>query len=55
MMAFDRGLLAPIGGQLVVLDSQAEPGCTTCRVAIRPVDVDATDLVPAHLRARAHS
>jgi hypothetical protein len=36
LMAYDRSLLAPIGGRLVVLSSQAEPGRTSCRVAIRP-------------------
>ena len=51
MMAYDRGLLAPMRGHLVVLRSQAEPGVTTCRVAIRPFDVGIADLVPAHVRA----
>jgi hypothetical protein len=55
MMGYDRGLLSPSGGRLVVLESQAEPGRTTCLVAIRPFDVDATDLVPAHQRARRAS
>lgn len=53
MMAYDRGLLAPLRGHLVVLRSQAEPGVTTCRVAIRPFDVGVEDLVPAHVRAAA--
>jgi hypothetical protein len=50
MMAYDRGLLARNGGRLVVLESQAEPGRTSCVVAIRPFDVDASDLVAAHQR-----
>ncbi len=52
MMEYDRRLLERIGGQLVVLHSQAEPGRTHCEVAIRAVDVPVTDLVPAHVRAR---
>jgi hypothetical protein len=28
-------------------------GRTRCRIAIHPFDVDAADLVPAHLRARS--
>jgi hypothetical protein len=52
MMAYDRRLMARNGGQLVVLHSQAEPGRTTCEVAIRPFDVAVDDLVPAHLRLR---
>jgi len=51
MMGYDRGLLARNGGRLVVLESQAEPGRTTCVVAIRPFDVDASDLIAAHVRA----
>ena len=52
LMAYDRGLLAPLGARLVVLASQAEPGRTSCRVAIRAEELDASDLVPAHLRVR---
>lgn len=53
LMAYDRGLLAPLGARLVVLDSQAEPGRTSCRVAIRAEELDASDLVPAHSRGSA--
>ncbi len=53
MMGSDRGLLGRHGGRLVVLESQAEPGRTACRVAIRPIDADASDLVPAHLLVRS--
>lgn len=35
MMEFDREVLRRAGGQFVVLQSQAEPGVTECRVAMR--------------------
>ena len=50
MMEYDRRMLERIGGQLVVLHSQSEPGRQHCEVAIREVDVSLADLVPAHLR-----
>lgn len=50
MMEYDRRMLEEIGGEFVVLRSQAEPGVTTCRVAIRRRGADTTDLVPAHLK-----
>ena len=49
LMEYDRALLAKIGGQLVVLESRADPrvkGC--CKVAIRTRDDTRTDLVAAH-------
>ena len=52
LMAYDRGLMAPHGARFVVLASQAEPGRSSCRIAIRPDRLDATDLVPAHRLAR---
>lgn len=52
LMAYDRGLMAPYGAQFVVLASQAEPGRSSCRIAMRPVTRDASDLVPAHQRVR---
>lgn len=52
LMAYDRALIRPAGGRFVVLESQAEPGVTRCRVALRPVDLPADDLVPAHVRVR---
>lgn len=52
LMAYDRGLMAPYGARFVVLASQAEPGRTSCRIAIRADADDATDLVPAHRLAR---
>lgn len=48
MMEYDRKMLETIGGNLVVLRSQAEPGVTVCRVAIRSKGADVSDLVPAH-------
>lgn len=51
LMAYDRRLLGRLGGQLIVLRSQAEAGQTTCRVAIRPLGAKTEDLVPAHERS----
>jgi hypothetical protein len=55
LMAYDRGLLAPHKARLVVLASQAEPGRSTCRIAIRPELLPASDLLPAHLRPQSQS
>jgi len=52
MMEYDRKMLERIGGQLVVLRSQAEPGVEVCQLAIRKVDVPVDDLVPAHVRTK---
>lgn len=51
MMEYDRAVVAAAGGQFVVLQSQAEPGVTVCRVALRWAGAETADLVPAHLRA----
>ena len=51
MMEYDRKMLEGIGGQFVVLRSQAEPGVEVCQVAMRKADVSVDDLVPAHVRA----
>lgn len=51
MMAYDRAFAQAAGGSFVVLRSQAEPGVSACRVALRPAQLDCADLVPAHLRA----
>lgn len=51
LMEYDRALLRKMGGELVVLESRADPkvkGC--CKVAIRKRDDTRTDLVPAHRR-----
>jgi len=50
LMAYDRGLMAPHGARFVVLASQAEPGRTTCQIAMRPALLPASDLLPAHQR-----
>lgn len=49
MMAFDRQVLARAGGQFVVLKSQATPGVTVCRVAMRLEGASIADLKPAHV------
>jgi hypothetical protein len=51
MMEYDRKMLETIGGELVVLRSQAEPGVSVCQVALRRKGADLSDLVPAHVRA----
>lgn len=48
MMAFDRELLRRVGGQFVVLESQARPGVHVCRVAMRLQGESMADLVAAH-------
>jgi hypothetical protein len=48
LMAYDRALVEAAGGQFLVLDSQAEPGRTSCRVAIRVAGARVTDLTQAH-------
>lgn len=48
MMEFDREVLRHAGGQFVVLESQATPGVTVCRVAMRLQGQPLTGLVPAH-------
>jgi len=55
MMEYDRTMLKRIGGEFVVLRSQAEPGVTTCQVAMRRAGAPTDDLVPAHVRARRAS
>ncbi|MEP0068438.1 hypothetical protein [Pyruvatibacter sp.] len=49
LMEYDRALLRKMGGDLIVLESRADPrvkGC--CKVAIRKHGDVRTDLVPAH-------
>jgi len=48
MMEFDREVLRQAGGQFVVLESQAQPGRTFCRVAMRLKGESVEDLRPAH-------
>ncbi len=52
MMEYDRRMMEEIGGEFVVLRSQAEPGVETCRVAMRPQGSAMEDLEPAHVRYR---
>jgi len=49
-MGYDREMLRKIGGQLIVLRSQAEPGVEVCEVALRMKTVDTNNLVAAHHR-----
>ena len=51
MMEYDRQVARAAGGAFVVLRSQAEPGVTSCRVALRASGADLSDLIPAHMRA----
>jgi len=53
LMSYDRALLEPAGARFVVLESQAEPGVERCRVAMRPADQPADDLVHAHVRVES--
>lgn len=50
LMEYDRRLLEHIGGEFVVLESQASPNIQKCRVAIRKKGASLTDLIPAHER-----
>jgi hypothetical protein len=50
MMQFDRSVVAHAGGQFVVLQSQATPGVTHCRVAMRLNGQSLEGLVAAHER-----
>lgn len=51
LMEYDRALLDKIGGQMVVLESRADPAVQhRCRIAIRKRDDERQDLVAAHLK-----
>ena len=50
MMEYDREVLREIGGELVVLESQATPGRNFCRVALRKKGASMEDFTPAHLK-----
>jgi len=52
MMEYDRAFAARAGARFVVLASQATPGVTAGRVALRPLALPADDLVPAHALAK---
>jgi hypothetical protein len=51
MMEYDREVARAAGGEFVVLRSQAEPGVSTCQVALRRTGANLSDLSPAHIRA----
>lgn len=55
MMEFDREVMRRAGGQFVVLQSQATPGLSHCRVAMRMHGESLADLVPAHKAAPAEN
>lgn len=50
MMEYDRRILEHAGGQFFVLDSQAAPGRSYCRVAMRRAGAASDDLDEAHRR-----
>ncbi len=50
MMEYDREIMRKVGGQLVVLPSQASPGRTFCQVVLRNASASMADLTPAHKR-----
>lgn len=50
MMEYDREVLREIGGELVVLESQATPGRNFCSVALRRKGSSMDDFIPAHLQ-----
>jgi len=50
VMEYDRAMLEIIGGQLVVLKSQAEPGVEVCEVALRLQGANILDLIAVHQR-----
>jgi hypothetical protein len=52
LMAYDRGLMQPLGANFLVLTSQSEIGRTSCSIAIRPNHLDDSDLVQAHVRVK---
>ncbi len=52
MMEYDRAMLGVIGGEFVVLKSQAEPGVRVCEVAIRRAGEGTHGLDHAHERVK---
>ena len=48
LMESDRTLVDAFGGQSIVLTSQAQPGETTCTIAIRKKVARVDDLAPAY-------
>lgn len=50
MMEYDREIMRKVGGELVILESQASPGRTFCTVAMRKKGSSMADFTPAHLK-----
>lgn len=50
LMNYDRKLIEQVGGELIVLESQANSGKQFCRLAIRKKGADVSDLTPAHIQ-----
>ncbi len=48
LMEYDRRMLKRIGGEFVVLESQADVETAVCQVAIRKKGANMDDLIPAH-------
>ena len=48
LMNYDRTLMEANGGNLIVLESQANSGKDFCRLAIRPKGLSTDDLIPAN-------
>jgi hypothetical protein len=55
MMEYDREVMHRIGGELVILESQASPGRTFCKVAMRRRGASMAEFTPAHLKAAGTS
>lgn len=50
MMEYDREIMRKVGGELVILESQASPGRAFCTVAMRRKGASMSDFTPAHLK-----
>jgi len=48
LMNYDRSLMKSVGGNLIVLESQTSSGKNYCRLAIRKINDDVSDLKPAY-------
>ena len=53
MMEYDREVMKVLGGNLVILESQATPGRTSCCVAVRRAGASMSEFTPAHLREQS--
>ncbi|MFC1849653.1 hypothetical protein ACFL27_05530 [candidate division CSSED10-310 bacterium] len=52
MMEYDRKMMETIGGDFVVLRSQAEPGVESCLIAMTIDIKNRPDLIAAHLKVK---